>query len=77
MSPEHPASIGLHDRVVVHAFGAHPGVVAEIGPRVSIQGRTIRPEGWVKVRLDDGREFNGHAAHLGREARAAAIAHAA
>jgi hypothetical protein len=52
--------IAVHDRVTVHSFGSHAGTVTELNPTVTIQGRTMVPDGWVSVRLDDGREFHGH-----------------
>lgn len=47
------------DRVIVHSFGSHPGVYVGPSGAVSIQGRTVSPASWIKVRLDDGREWNG------------------
>ncbi len=60
MTPARFAKLALLDRVEVQQFGSHPGVVAEIGPTVEIQGRRVTPAGWVRVRLDDGRDFAGH-----------------
>ena len=53
------AKLAILDRVNVNDFGSHPGVVVEIAPAVSIQGRTSIAASWIKVRLDDGREWSG------------------
>lgn len=61
-------NLEIGDRVIVYSFGEHPGVVAGLDPMVTIQGRTSRAYGWVKVRLDDGHEFNGEPKFLKRNA---------
>jgi hypothetical protein len=45
------------EAVIVHSFGNHAGTITEIEPTVTIQGRTLTPDGWVKVALD--RRFPG------------------
>lgn len=51
--------------VTISSFGIHKGVVVEKNPTITMQGRTIQPTGWLKVRLHDEtlptefREWNG------------------
>lgn len=54
------------DRVTVHSFGAHAGTVTGLDPVMTVQGRTWQAKGWVTVRLDDGRTWNGTPAHCER-----------
>lgn len=37
--------------VTVYSFGVHAARVVEHDPVLTIQGRTLRHDGWVKVRL--------------------------
>jgi hypothetical protein len=52
-------NLQIGDRVTVYSFGEHPGVVVGFDPLVTVQGRTSRADGWVKVRTDSGLEWNG------------------
>ncbi len=59
MTPTRFASLAIGDRVTVRQFGEHVGTVEAINPVVTIQGKAAVRAGWICVRLDDGREFNG------------------
>lgn len=66
MAPEPQPDLRLLDRVTVFSFGAHPGVITALSPEITVQGRTLRPENWVSVRLDDGEFWNGCRAFVAR-----------
>ena len=59
MTPARFAKLAAADRVEVRDFGTHPGIVVQTNPAVTIQSRSAERRGWIKVRLDDGREWSG------------------
>lgn len=54
------SDIPIGAAVVVYSFGVHRGHVVEKNPTVTIQGRTFKADGWLKVQLEGGKpEWNG------------------
>lgn len=64
-----PKDFPVGARVRVFSMGVHKGVVVEHNPVVNLPislgvWEIKRCEGWVRVRLDDDRDWNGTPDHL-------------